>query len=213
MIVTMEKHVENTRVRARAFEALFGDKPEKIYPHHLFSDDEDPYFIDVFIYALEIEDVEEDVVAAVTNGMSDYPMKDPDSGQISRRELIQYFHECDEDHARKLYEMAWNPLFDHFVLDRYQTIEWPDAPVEGSPWKNAFFVAPLWNAHREFDIDIDRVPASLLWHIPISDEELEYKRKNGSDALLDLMEKAELPWIFDEDNRPPLLKKSRRRSS
>lgn len=32
-----------------------------------------------------------------------------------------------------------------------------------------------------------------------------YKQDHGADALIDRMEAVELPWVFDENNRPSLL--------
>lgn len=208
MAVTLEKHVANTKIRARAFQTLFDGKPGLIYPFHLFTDEDDPYFIDVFVYSLEVEGISEPIVAAVTNGMSDYPMPDVESGKTIRHELIQYFHECDEDHAERLYQMAWLPLFDKFTLDRYQTTAWPSAVVAGSPLNNGFFLPPMWDAHSDFEMDIDGDPVTLLWHVPISDEELADKKKNGANSLVERMEKVALPWIFDENNRPSLLKRA-----
>ena len=46
---------------------------------------------------------------------------------------------------------------------------------------------------------------SFLWHIPISEAERAYKVEHGADALIDRLEAVELPWIFDESNRPSLL--------
>jgi hypothetical protein len=43
------------------------------------------------------------------------------------------------------------------------------------------------------------------WHIPISDEERAYKQEHGADALIDRMEVVDLPWVFDENNRPSLV--------
>ena len=54
-----------------------------------------------------------------------------------------------------------------------------------------------------FEVEGDKV--SFLWHIPISDEERAYKQEHGADALIDRMEAVELPWVFDENNRPPLV--------
>ena len=45
----------------------------------------------------------------------------------------------------------------------------------------------------------------FLWHVPLSDEEYEYRREYGVDALLDRMREIRLLWIFDEGNRPSLL--------
>jgi hypothetical protein len=59
--------------------------------------------------------------------------------------------------------------------------------------------------HREFVFEIEGDPVSFLWHVPISDEERAYKQDHGADALIDRMEAVELPWVFDEKNRPSLV--------
>jgi hypothetical protein len=43
------------------------------------------------------------------------------------------------------------------------------------------------------------------WQVPISDEQRAYKQEHGTDALIDRMEAVELPWVFDENNRPSLV--------
>lgn len=68
-----------------------------------------------------------------------------------------------------------------------------------------FFLLPLIRLHREFVFEVEGDRASFLWHVPISDEERAYKQEHGTDALIDRMEAVELPWVFDEKNRPSLL--------
>ena len=201
-------HLALTKQRAAAYATLFGGKPEKIFPYHgFYSDDEDdkPYLIDVFIFPLEFEEFPGRATAAVTNGMSDYVITDAQTGQRSRCELIQYFHDCDFDHAERLFDLAYITLFDGFSLGPYQTIAMPDAVLDDSPLRNSFFMPPLPTPHRNFQIEIEGVPMSLLWHVPISDEELAYKKKNGPNSLIERMQTVELPWIFDEAERPSLL--------
>ena len=143
---------------------------------------------------------------AVTNGMSDGRLATPDfECEWRRRELVQYFVKCTTGHARRLFEMAWLPLFDGFYLDAHDSIAWEHAAVAGTPWKNAFFLPPLVKSHREFVFEVEGDNASLLWHIPISEEERAYKLQHGGDALIDRMDAVELPWVFDENNRPSLL--------
>jgi hypothetical protein len=122
-----------------------------------------------------------------------------------RRELIQYFPRCTEGHARRLHDMAWLPLFDGFLLDSHHSIAWQWAAVEGTPWTSAFFLLPLPRSHREFTVEIEGDEVSFLWHIPISAQESEYKNEHGSDALIDRMSAANLPWVFDEADRPTLI--------
>jgi len=205
MTENLDRHLKLTKVRNRAFEALFGQKPESVFPFHTFSDEPEPYLIDVLIYPIKVANFPGPIVAAVTNGMSDHLMKDPASGKTARSELIQYFRACDEPHACRLYEMAWLPLFDKFLLGEFHTVTWPTPVVPGSPLKNSLFLAPIWPAHRSTRTKIEGEPVTLLWHVPISDAEIEYKKRHGMDALLDRMDAVKLPWIFDESNRPPLV--------
>jgi hypothetical protein len=91
------------------------------------------------------------------------------------------------------------------ALPSHHTLAWEWPAVDGSPWKNAFFLLPLPSPHREFAFEIDGDPVSFLWHIPISDQERAFKQELGADALLDRMGEARLPWIFEEANRPSLV--------
>jgi hypothetical protein len=201
------KHMQWTAVRAQAYGRLFGVNPATFFPaHQLKGAAGGPDFIDVFIYPIEMQGVEAPLCAAVTNGMSDQRMAEGDSPeQPRRRELIQYLRKCTLGHAKRLRDMAWLPLQDAFLLDSRHSITWPWAAVEGTPWKNAFFLPPLINPHAEFAFEVEGEPVSFLWHIPISDEERAFKQEHGTDALLDRMQEVNLPWIFDEANRPPLL--------
>lgn len=148
MTENLNRHLKLTKARNRAFEALFGQKAESVFPFHTFSNEPEPYLIDVMIYPIKVANSPGPIVAAVTNGMSDHLMKDPDSGKTARSELIQYFRACDEPHACRLYELAWLPLFDKFLLDEFHTVTWPTPVVPGSPLKNSLVLTPIWPAHR-----------------------------------------------------------------
>lgn len=203
--MSLDKHKVLTAVRARAYGELFGCMPSTVFPPQaLFKKPDERFLIDIFVYTLETESGDIDV--AVTNGMSDQRMADPDSQHdFVRRELIQYFPKCTEAHARQLHDMAWLPLFDGFFLDSHHSVAWTQPAVAGTPWKNAFFLLPIIKSHREFEFEVEGDKAAFLWHIPISDEERAYKREHGADALIDRMEAVELPWVFDENNRPSLV--------
>jgi hypothetical protein len=173
-------------------------------PHALFKKPDERFLIDVFVYPLKTSSG--DIEVAVTNGMSDQRMVAADNPQCwSRREMIQYFPKCTEGHARRLHGMAWLPLFDGFLLDSHHSVAWEYPAVEGTPWKNAFFLTPLIKSHREFVCEVEGDPVTFLWHIPISDEERAFKQEHGADALIDRMEAIDLPWVFDEENRPVLV--------
>jgi hypothetical protein len=149
--------------------------------------------------------MEDPVLAAVTNGMSDLPMYHPEEPDVPvRRELIQYFGVCTEPFARRLHDCAWLPHFDGFALDLDDTISWPDKLV--GDLQHSLFLQSINQVHAEFCVEVDSDEMSFLWHIPITDEELEYKKRRGVVALIDRMEKVGLPWLFDPETRPPLLK-------
>ncbi len=200
-------HQRLTKVRGRAFEELFLGKPDLIFPaHELQSGDDDPFLIDVFCYSMNVQGEKGDVFAAVTNGMSDQRMAEGDDPeQPRRREIIQYFRTCTPAHAKRLRDMAWLPLFDEFLLDSHHTIPWEWPAVAGTPWKNALFLLPLLKTHREFTLDIEGDEMSLLWHIPISHAEWTFRKDHGVDGLIDRMQETDLPWIFDEANRLPMV--------
>jgi Suppressor of fused protein (SUFU) len=207
MTPELTKHRDCTVIRAQAYAGLFGDKPVTFFPAHKLQGKADgPYLIDVFVYQMEMAGDDRPIYAAVTNGMSDQRMAEGDSPeQPRRRELIQYFRDCSEGHAKRLRDMAWLPLHDGFLLDSHHSIAWEWPAIAGTPWKNAFFLLPLPKPHQAFTFDIDGDQASFLWHIPISDQERAFKQQHGSDALLDRMREIRLPWIFEETNRPSLV--------
>jgi hypothetical protein len=203
-------HKDLTVIRLKAYEELFGDKPTEVFPFTQFSAAKGRCLVDVLVYPLEVEDIEGPVVAAVTNGMSDLPMYHPEEpDELFRRELIQYFKVCTEAYARRLYDCAWVPHFDGFALGKDDTITWPDKLV--GDLQHSLFLQPIWPTHAEFFVEIDSHEMSLLWHVPITDEELEYKKSRGVVALIERMEKVDLPWRFDPDERPPLLKPKKRK--
>lgn len=199
-------HMALTPARAAAYEELFGYKPTAFFAsHELNIVEDDPIMIDVFIYQVETKTYG-DIHVAVTNGMSDRRMVDPEDPEYhGRHELIQYLPRCTREHAKRLYTMAWIPHEDGFFLDTFHTVAWDSAAMPGTPWTNAIFIEPLLRSHREFEMTVEGEPVTLLWHVPISDKELEYKREHGVNALLDRMQEVELPWVFDEANRPPLV--------
>jgi hypothetical protein len=200
----MTVHQRLTVPRAQAYEQLFGAKPTQVFPYYRFAAADTPCVIDVFVYPLEVADVEGPVLAAVTNGMSDFRMVDKEREEfVPRRELIQYLRVCKEVYARRLHDCAWLPHVDKFAIDVHDTIAWPDA-VE-KDLQDAFFLLPIWSPHAGFSVELDGDNMSLLWHIPITRKERTYKHKQGVNALLDRMDQVKLPWLFDPANRPDML--------
>lgn len=199
------KHAELTQVRLAEYTELFGTEPSRVFTDgELRGGSEASFLIDVMVFTLETGNGDVDVT--VTNGMSDQRMVEKgDPSSWARRELIQYLRSCTPAHAGRLRDMAWLPLHDRFVLNFKDTIDWPYPAVEGTPWSNAFFLYPLIRSHDEFRMTVDGDEVNLLWHIPISPEERKFKVEHGPNALIDRLDAVELPWIFEESNRPSLL--------
>ena len=199
------KHKKLTELRSRAYEELFGDKPTTVFPQHaLFGKPDERFLIDIFVYKMTTEARE--IQVAVTNGMSDQRMIDPGyPPDWHRREIIQYFPICTEGHARRMHDMAWLPLFDEFYLDTHHSIAWEHPAIPETPWKNAFFLLSPVKSHRDFFFEAEGDKVSFLWHIPISDQERRFKQEHGTDDLIDRMDAVNLPWVFDENNRPAMV--------
>lgn len=203
--VRLQHHQNFSVIRISKFNELFGGSPVKVFFHNELTSGTDGPFIDVLVYEAE-DDEEKPVYMLVTNGMSDAPLTDPRApGAQSRIELIQYFSSYEDGHAKHLQQLAWLPHFDGFLLQPFDTIAWPQPPVEASPWNNALFLPSPLSDHAEFEWELDSEPCSFLWHVPISDDELNFKRERDIDALLDLMDQTNLPWIFDEQERKSML--------
>ena len=200
----VEKHHRRlTRTRLRAFEKLFGGPPKTVFPHSEFASAKSRFLIDVYVYL--IKHGNRRVEVAVTNGMSDRRLVDGRNRKVwARRELVQYFPRCTPEHAVRLFDMAWVPLFDRFLIDHGHTVAWDRPAVKETPWTNAFFLNPRIKAHRDFSVTVERDSVRLLWHVPISPIEREYKLQDGSEALEDRLTKSRVSWVFDESKRKPV---------
>lgn len=64
-------------------------------------------------------------------------------------------------------------------------------------------LSPLVRQHRRIgeELTFDEQPLELLWVVPVSVEEHALKRKQGTDALLDLFERVRHPWLFNPKRR------------
>ena len=206
MSIALERHIELTKVRTKAYDGLFGGPPSTVFPPHaLYKKPNERFLIDIFVYPLKTGS--RDIEVAVTNGMSDQRMAQPEYPQEwYRRELIQYFPKCTEGHARRLHDMAWLPLFDEFYLDCQHSIAWEHPAIDATPWKNGLFLLPLVKPHQEFVFEVDGDQVAFLWHVPISDEEHAFKQEHGTHALINRMDAVNLSWVFEEENRPSLVR-------
>jgi hypothetical protein len=199
-----EKHAALDAVRLPAYAKLFGGEPVRISRAERADTASESWIpIDILVYGAEWKGEKYEI--AVTSGMSDRRMVEKDHPELwARRELIQYLRKCTDDDVERLRGMAWLPHHDQFLLEIDDTVgklPWKTA----SQWDNAIFLPPVWDRHRAFQCTVDGDPMSLLWHVPLSDKEREFKRKQGRDTLIERMDAVKLPWIFDRNNRPSLV--------
>lgn len=155
-----------------------------------------------------------DFFTLITNGMSDLPMHLPKGVDASagRAEILMYVPEL----AVKEYstEASWEIDMIRFLARlpfEYNT--WlaeghtvpngnPPSPfVPGSRLTTAFFMPPIFEPVEFGDLKLDGAPVNLLWLQPITDKECDLKLRKGSQALYDLMDKAQLPMVLDVNRR------------
>ncbi|MDR3508303.1 MAG: suppressor of fused domain protein [Caulobacteraceae bacterium] len=191
-----ETHFALSKTRLEAFATLFGKPPVRTFTFDELDGDDDSLMIDVLAYAIPQAGPKGQVYALVTNGLSDFPIFDPDEGVTERCEIIQYFYEVREEDAQRLYAVAYLAVMENINLADGDAIAMAGIP---DPFErpNSLFLRPLVKSHMRFDITIGGDPTTLLWHVPISDAELEYKMSRDVDALIERMAEAETPWVYD----------------
>lgn len=202
----LKLHQELTEKRIVEYKKLFGNQVVAAFPATKFGDMND-CIIDIFVF--ESADAHNDAYTLVTNGMSDTALTDARlPGKTQRCELVRYVHSYTDDDIQRLYSDAWLPHFDKFILLEGDTIDWSVAPPQlrkllrlDTPWRNSLFLPSVVERHSEFLMKLSDGTMSFLWDVPISDEELAYKREHGIDAFLKLMDQHDLPWIFDAKTR------------
>ena len=178
--------------RLASYAELFGGQPVQIFPYSDFTCPDDDVRINVLVYRVSCST--DDCVAMVTNGFSEVGRP--------RRELLQYGPRPRRADAHRLHSAAYAAIQTERRLDYGDTIELP-YPA-GTAWPNAVLLPPLIRAHSDFEMTADGDPMKLLWHLPLADSELTYKKAHGISALLEGMGTAKLAWIFDEATRPVL---------
>ena len=186
-------------LRERAYQDLFCGLPVQVMKHDEFLKPPFGGRIDVHLYELPHDPSIGQVHVAITSGMSDYRMSARGQSPV-RREIFQYFRECQPLDMVRLHDMAWLPIAQGFCLDFFETLG-----PHPSKWPGALFVPSVVRPHAEFQLKLNGDEMRLLWHIPLSEAELDFKLQNGVDALLKRMTERDLPWIFDESNRPALV--------
>ncbi|MEO8097380.1 MAG: hypothetical protein ABI811_06725 [Acidobacteriota bacterium] len=161
-------HDRCTDQRVEAYKTLFQQDPSHIFPYHQFTRPDDDIRIDVFLYALTYEG--RDLVAAVTNGMSDTRMVDPyDPAHFGRREIIQYFAKCKPTDVHRLHGMAYAPHAQGYFLDFQEPTE--------------TLQPPGLRRHRQLSLQLDGDAVTLLWHTQRTRADLTYQQADEVEVL------------------------------
>jgi len=163
--------------------------------------------VDVYLFKPGYEG--RDFCTLVTGGMSDIPMNaPPDIGHEFRRaELVFYCDEPKSEYVQLLRRYA------HLAHD-LQSWFWEAHTIpNGDPPTPLFADTPaldcvlLLNSIVRPDNDLrshlilDGDPVSLLWFIPITSAECEFKLAQGVEALLDVFGQVQHPHVFTGNRR------------
>jgi hypothetical protein len=144
----------------------------------------------------------EDYFTLVTNGMSDRRMHMPkNSRDPARLELLMYSNEIDEDLVQRLVQDAAYPFVERTYLGHGDTIDWMTPVVPQSELTADLLIYSIVEKHRDLKLEIEGDPIHLLWVVPITADELEYKKARGLDALLAVFDEVKHPLVLSTDRR------------
>ena len=140
----------------------------------------------------------------VTGGMSDLPMTvHPREMGVPRRvELIFYCHEPREEYISTLRWLA------HFLHNANSWLGYghtmpngnPPAPFWGSEaMDTVLFMPPIVMKDQTLptELILGSDPVHLLWVVPLTTAECNFKLKNGFDAIVGLLQQHRHPYVFD----------------
>jgi len=83
-----------------------------------------------------------------------------------------------------------------------QTLAFPEPPSPGSRFTSALVLHPLWEEDSFSPAEINGEPFSILWIVPITQAECDYKQEHGAEALLELLDANPDADIWLDLNRP-----------
>jgi hypothetical protein len=150
-----------------------------------------------------------DFYTLVTGGMSDLPMRIPRGASANRTELVMYVPEPKEVYLEILRFLAHFPHEHNTWFGHGHTFpngQPPQPYFEDSVLDTTLMISsiarPDSTLHERLKIDKD--PVHLLWVVPITTAESEFKLQQGIDALMDLFDRYDHPFVLDE-TRPSLV--------
>jgi hypothetical protein len=192
--------------RERALENALGSSE-----FHAFPDDARAVpRVEVRRYTAKVVSAAPECDIWVTSGMSDAAMLDA-RGNPLRRELI-FYAPPGGDYVAGLRALGRFPHDERTYLDHGHTVQvfgsffvaggaqnLATRGVDAVSLPHVFLaITPILRHRRlQSDLVIDGVATEFAWVVPISASELEFKKSRGTDALLDLLETHQHPWLFD----------------
>lgn len=195
--LTPEQIDAGVEARERVYEELFGT-PATFVWHETT-----PRAPHVDVYSYPPGHAGRSYFTFITGGMSDLPMYVPQGREEVRRAEIIFYSAEPSDAA-----IAWLQFLAHFPHD-FQT--WlatghtlpngqPPSPLgEGSRLDTMLLVESPREPDRTLSerLQIAGEPVQLLWLLPITSAECEYKLEHGVEALMARFEERGLPLLFD----------------
>jgi hypothetical protein len=190
--------------RTEAYAKVFGAECEQ------FADDEGSPAIEVRRYTGAPVSGGPVCDTWVSFGMSDVAMQNDDELPL-RRELI-FYAPTGGNFAVPLRAIASYPFENETYLEHGHSIQTfgtlflpggAEALLAEEPppieLPHLVLLSPLLRQHRRLseELEIEGCAVELLWVVPISAAEHALKRKQGTNALLDLFEQRRHPWLFD----------------
>lgn len=197
--ISGEESFEFAKIREQHYDLCFGEC-ESVYhevipmiPH-----------IDVLAYK---PNSDRPFWTLITSGMSNLPMTMPSdiSQNYSRAELVFYTQSPEKIYLDMLRTLAHFPHDNETWLASGHTMPNGNPPefiFENSPELNTFlFLEPLLSSDRNIDIKIESNQLQLLWVLPISNAECNFKLEKGTDSFLDILEENNHPFVFEENRK------------
>jgi len=185
--------------RERVYDELFG--PSETVYHEVGFD-----LPHVDVYTCPPGYSGRDFYTLVTGGMSDLSMRVPRGVSANRAELVMYVSEPKEVYLKILRFLAHFP-HDHRTWfghgHTFPNGQPPQPYFESSVLDTILFLDSIVrpDATLEQRLKIEKDPVHLLWVVPITTAESELKLQKGTNALLDLFDRYDHPFVLDEKRR------------
>ncbi len=148
-----------------------------------------------------------DYYTLVTSGMSDIPMSLPDEDKINsnRTELVFYCREPKNIYCELLRRVAHFPHDNSSYLGIGHTLPISSSGIfKSNPQLTTLLFMPSFveeDMKLKETLKIKDSPVNLLWVVPISDAECNLKLKAGISGILDVFDKNEHSFVFDENRK------------